>query len=608
MRELIAVLLVASAIPSLHAQEADPKHASYLDSVQKSLPARGVPVFDGSRLGDFRFGGQGKAADFSVIPVSGRPFGAAVRVRVQQRAENPWGVQLQTPPTKEPLKKGDRFLVLLHARCVEAPGGRGAVNSALQSSGPPWSGFDGGGGGFGPGRDWCRYIVLGSAERDFPSGGYELTLHLGGQVQTLEIGGIVGLKLPPGVDEKKLPYNEIHYPGEEPEAPWRKAARERIEKHRKGSLVVEVRDATGRPVPGAEVRLRMTRHAFGFGTFLEPPTVEEGPDADRMREWTLRLFNRCTTPIYWADWGWANPEVRSRYHRMAQWAKDHGLETRGHVVIYPTFRFMPRAARALEKDPAALRKRVADQVVETVRETRKYAFRDYDVTNELRDCTDLHRMLGKDVVVEWFRLARQHNPDSRMALNENSILTHGGATESQQENYEGWLRLLAGQGQAADVIGFQGHFGENVTDPERVLAILDRFAKFGKPLHVTEFDINARDEEGQGRYTRDFLTVIFSHPAAEAFTCWGFWEGRMWQPPGAMLRKDWSPKPNGKAWMDLVLKEWRTDAAGKTGADGTFEARGFLGDYEVTAEARGARRTVQARLVPAGTRVPVSLD
>jgi endo-1,4-beta-xylanase len=416
------------------------------------------------------------------------------------------------------------------------------------------------------------------------------------------------LKLPANVDEKKLPFNEIRYPGEEPDAPWRRAARERIEKHRKGDLAVEVRDAAGRPVAGAEVRVRMKRHAYGFGTFLEPLTVGEGPDADRMREWTLRLFNRCTTPIYWADWGWANPQTRERYHRMAQWARDNGLETRGHVIIYPSFQFMPFAVRALEKDPPALRKRVAEQVVETVEATKKYAFRDYDVTNELRDCTDLHRICGKDVVPEWYRLARLHNPVTRMAINENTILTQGGATESQQDTYAGWIEYLAAQGQAADVIGFQGHFGENVTAPDRVLAILDRFAKYGKPLHVTEFDILARDEEGQGRYTRDFLTTIFSHPATEAFTCWGFWEGQMWQPPGAMVRKDWTPKPNGQAWMDLVLKEWWTDLSGRTGESGAFAARGILGDYEITVSSRDSSRTAKARLAPAGSRVAVTLD
>ena len=63
----------------------------------------------------------------------------------------------------------------------------------------------------------------------------------------------------------------------------------------------------------------MQRHAFGFGTVLEYGVmVGKGPDCDKLREWTLRLFNRCTTPIYWADWGWANPDIRKDYMEVRE--------------------------------------------------------------------------------------------------------------------------------------------------------------------------------------------------------------------------------------------------------------------------------------------------
>ena len=167
-------------------------------------------------------------------------------------------------------------------------------------------------------------------------------------------------------------------------------------------------------------------------------------------------------------------------------------------------------------------------------------------------------------MAEWFKVAREHAPNSRMAINENTILTRGGVTQAEQDNYAEWIQYLIDQGQGPDVIGMQGHFGEAVTGPETVLRILDRFAKFGKAIQITEFDLITRDEQGQARYTRDFLTAVFSHPATDAFTMWGFWEGKMWQPPGAMIRKDWTLKPNGQAWMDLVLKEWWTDGKEKS--------------------------------------------
>jgi hypothetical protein len=195
-----------------------------------------------------------------------------------------------------------------------------------------------------------------------------------------------------------------------------------------------------------------------------------------------------------------------------------------------------------------------------------------------------------------------------MAINENTILTRGGLTQAEQDNYAEWIQYLIDQGQGPDVIGMQGHFGEAVTGPETVLRILDRFALFGKSIQITEFDLITRDEEGQARYTRDFLTVIFSHPATDAFTMWGFWEGRMWQPPGAMIRKDWTLKPNGRAFMDLVFREWWTDVNATTGPDGSWTTRGFLGDYTITVTAGGKEKSALVKLAKPASTIEVEVD
>jgi GH35 family endo-1,4-beta-xylanase len=270
---------------------------------------------------------------------------------------------------------------------------------------------------------------------------------------------------------------------------------------------------------------------------------------------------------------------------------------------------MPAAVRALEKDPPALRKRLAEQVVEVVEATKGFGFTEYDVTNELRDLPELHKLLGRDVVAEWFKLAREHAPTGcRLAINENTILTNGGLTAAQQDIYADWIQYLIDQGQGPDVIGMQAHFGQAVTDPGRVVEILDRFAKFGKAIQITEFTINSRDEPGQARYTRDFLTAVFSHPATDAFTMWGFWEGRIWEPQSAMIRKDWTPKPNGQAYMDLVFKQWWTDVTLTTDQEGSCSTRGFLGDYRITATHAGQTKVVSAKLNKGGARVVVKTD
>jgi hypothetical protein len=154
----------------------------------------------------------------------------------------------------------------------------------------------------------------------------------------------------------------------------------------------------------------------------------------------------------------------------------------------------------------------------------------------------------------------------------------------------------------------QGHFARRLTPPEKMLEILDRFAKFGPPIEVTEFDTDITDEQIQADYMRDFMTTLLSHPKVEGILMWGFWEKRHWKPNGALVRTDWSLKPCGQAWMDLVHKQWTTHEQGKSDPDGAFKVRGFLGEYEITVTSGGKTKTVKAALPKEGTAVVVMLE
>ena len=608
LQSLMLVSISLALITPCVAEEIDPLHGKFVAGVQDTLPVRGSAVCDGARLSDFRLYGQGPQADYAFVPVEGQPFGRAIRVKVPARTPSGHEVQILTPPTTQPLKKGEHILAVLNVRCTTAPDGAGVFGAHIQGGAPKYAGI--GSTDVAVGADWKRIYIHGQATQDFAAGAYDLSLHLSLQRQTLEVGGIALLNLGSKVDVAKLPFTPISYPGQEPDAPWRKAAAERIDKYRKGDLTVRVFDKVGQPIVGAKVHIQMRRHAYGFGTFLKYNLISsQGPDADKLREWTLKLFNRCTTPIYWADWGWADPKARELYLQCAKWAADNKLATRGHCIIYPGWQVMPAAVKLLAKDPPALRKRLLEQVIEVTEATKSFGFSEYDVTNELRDLKEIPNLLGKDAVAEWFKVAREHAPKtSRLAINENTILTRGGVTQTEQDDYAEWIQYLMDQKVGPDVIGMQGHFGEAVTGPETVVRILDRFAKFGKPIQITEFSLITRDEVGQARYMRDFLTAVFSHPGTDAFTMWGFWEGTMWPPPGAMIRKDWTLKPNGQAWMDLVLKEWWTDATLTTGPEGSCSMRCFLGDYEVTVGVDGKEKSSPIKLSLSGATLKVEID
>ena len=102
-------------------------------------------------------------------------------------------------------------------------------------------------------------------------------------------------------------------------------------------------------------------------------------------------------------------------------------------------------------------------------------------------------------------------------------------------------------------------------------------------------------------------TILFSHPQVDSIIMWGFWDPRHWKKNAVMYREDWSEKPAGKAYRDLVEREWRTHVAGATNAEGTYELRGFLGEYDVSVTVGGRSVTAKAQLAKTAPGQPQQL-
>jgi endo-1,4-beta-xylanase len=579
---LLWAMLVLGLAGPVFGQASDSGYAQYFGEQTANLPGEIKMLIDCSRLEAFGLPNLPEAKG-EVVAVEGQPFAKAIRVTVTKPVQPDWLVHLMTPASIAPIRKGDTLFAIYNVRCTQssAESGGGHLAAFMQLNREPWSAT----GSFSaaPGRSWSRGYARATAGRDYAPGEFNISFHLGQYAQTLEFGGLVVLNLGPNVDTTRLPITHVTYSGQEPDAPWRKEAEARIEKYRKGDLTVKVVDAAGKPLGGVAVHVQMKRHAYQFGTFLEGPTQWQNEDGQHYREYVQKWFTRVTLPIYWADWGW--PKARPQYLERAQWAKDRGFHMRAHNLIWPGWHCVPGEIRKYENDPARLRQVIRDHFEEVVTALRPFGVDDYDVVNEVRENHTILDICGKATIVDWFKLAKQYDPKPRMGINECFIISGGGWTSTQQEQYAQMIQYLLDNGAPLEVIGFQCHFGEDPTPPVRVLEILDRFAKYKLPLQATEFDVDTMDEEAQADYLRDFYTAFFSHPSTEALTMWGFWEKVHWIPKAALIRSDWTLKPNGRVYQELVFGKWWTDVTGKTASDGTFTVRGFCGDYEVTAQA-----------------------
>lgn len=408
----------------------------------------------------------------------------------------------------------------------------------------------------------------------------------------------------------QLPQAERSYQGREPDAAWREAAAARINKHRKAELRIHVTDANGAVVPDANVRVRMRRHAFGFGAAVTARMLSiQNEDGDRFRAIVARHFNKVVleNDLKWPSWETSKSNTHARFRRQwtdkaLAWLADHDIRVRGHFVSWaplgkapglgpgPVETVRERLFAHMEEELPAVGRRVAE----------------WDAINHIAGWGEtLEDRYGTGIYADIVNRARKLAPHARMWVNEGQILPGG----TRRDDYERLIRYLVDNGAAPDGIGMMGHFrAGSLTAPAEVFEVLDRFAAIIQNLQLTELDVDTTGEQLQADYLRDIMTVGFSHPAMEAIVMWGFWEGRHWRPDAALWRRDWSIKPIGKMWLDLVFNQWWTDEQLRTGAGGNATLRGFLGDYSITAGARGAEQTSDVSLGREGLRVDLKLN
>ena len=525
---------------------------------------------------------HGDLARFGVttVKVEGQPFDEALRVEVRESAPAVWDAQLRAKCTA-PVAKGDVLHIEYWVRAVSTASEIAEVSflNAVQLDRKPWTHVFDESPKFGIPDGWTALQRVVVSKQSFKAGEYVFNIQFGGlDPQTFEIGGLHFLNYGPAYDASGLPVSKRRpYAGSEPDAPWRAAALERIERIRKTDLSVRVLGAGGAPVKDAKVEIEMTRHAFGWGAAMYAWLfASDTPDAARYREEFLRNFN-LLVPENGLKWkAWEQPKSRDATMRMLGWARENGCEVRGHTLVWPSFGRNPESVARLRTDPESLRAAIRGHIADIVPATRGM-IRAWDVINEPTTNHEFMDILGADVVGEWFRQAHELDPQAQLFLNENQVLAG-----TKLKSFELWADCIVASGGELGGLGIQGHLGYGTCAPERMLEIFTRLHdRFRVPLSITELDVNVKDPADQAQYLRDVLIAAFSHPAVDSVTFWGFWDGRHWLNNSPLYAKDWSEKPACKVFRQLVHDDWRTRATLATGADGTVSLRAFKGRYRV---------------------------
>lgn len=388
--------------------------------------------------------------------------------------------------------------------------------------------------------------------------------------------------------------------------------------HRLVESTITFTGADGRPLADTDVTIEQTRHAFAFGNIgfdLIALANDEGRPGDEQlaADW-LALFNTATLPFYWAEF---EPE-RGRAHterlrRAAEWFAARGVALKGHPLAWHTLApdwLLPLTTDEVE---AALRARIRREVTEFAG-----LIDTWDAINEVvimpvfdkeeNGLTRLARERGRIPTIRLaFEEARAANPKATLLLNDFDL----------SSAYECLIEGVLEAGIRIDAIGLQTHMHQGYRGEEAVLAIVDRFARYGLPLHFTETSLVSGDlmppeivdlndwqveswpstPEGESRQADELVRhyrSLVGHPAVEAITYWGITDRGAWLgAPIGLLRADGSRKPSYDALHELVKGEWwlppttlRTDASGRV------SVAGFAGGYEVRVDGAAAGFTL----------------
>ncbi len=404
----------------------------------------------------------------------------------------------------------------------------------------------------------------------------------------------------------------ITYDGRDADASWRKEAHARIEQIRKAPLKVQVDDAQGNPIHGAKVQVRQQRHAFGFGNILSPTAFQlEGEDGRVYCEIFAQHFNKTTFESGFRWQNWYQPARRGKLDehkklldRMIRFCQSKHITIRGHYLAWAPLQREAYKPTDYRQHPDKLWPELSTHIDEMLAFTDG-RLAEWDAINHIIGWgSTMSDVTGSnEIYAQIIRHARSKT-DTPIWVNEGMILPGG----DRADDYEKMIRFLTENQAQPDGIGFMAHFKEkSLRSIDGLWEIYDRFAKFGVPLQLTEFDIDTRDEQLQAEYMRDVLTITFSHPSFDGIVMWGFWEGRHWRPNGALWRKDWSIKPSGEIWKELVFNTWWTDEEGSTDALGKSEFSAFLGDYEIVVEHAGRTVTTKATIDKSSRAVTIRL-
>ncbi|ESO88545.1 hypothetical protein LOTGIDRAFT_125612, partial [Lottia gigantea] len=356
-----------------------------------------------------------------------------------------------------------------------------------------------------------------------------------------------------------------------------------------------------------ELQLTQDKSEFAWGSVVNAEMIVD-PDYQMYQDLFYDTF----------EWGVIGNKFKWRHMEWKRGTIDHetaltatnamlqkGIKVRGHCVFWGIEKNVPIWQTDL---PDSEIKGTLEDRINDVIPITKGLLEHWDVNNENVHGNYYEERTGDVNITQWmFREIHKRDPDVKLFLNDFSVVSssNGGVSYYNQ----GKLFKEAG-----DVpiygIGIQSHLNQHV-DISVLRFRLNRIARLGLPIWITELDISDWNVTSKAEYLEDVLRLYFSHPSVEGVLLWGYWSGRIWKPAAALAT---GPKDNiqwnaaGERLRQLIKSDWRTTAR-RSMANGRVHVKAFRGDYTLEVLENGQPiHTEKVTLPKEGRKLQINLS
>ncbi|PHU04701.1 hypothetical protein BC332_25523 [Capsicum chinense] len=292
--------------------------------------------------------------------------------------------------------------------------------------------------------------------------------------------------------------------------------------------MIHVVDKNGFIVTGAAVKVNQISTDFPFGTVISRTILENLP----YQKWFLERFK---TTVFENELKWFKTEPlpgQLNYtvvDQMMEFVRKNNLIARGHNMFWPDPIYVQDW---LENMTAPQLQRAMKFRIDSVMSRYRTEFFHWDVSNEVLKFDFFEKKLGPKATLDMFKKIHREDPLTTLFLNEFNIIEQCDP-KANVDSYINKLKELKKGGVTLAGIGLESHFS-------------------------------------------------IPNPGVNGIMLWSARSvGGCYQT--CLTDEKFQNLPTGDIIDQLLLKEWKTETKrGKTNEFGSYNFRGFLGDYKVS--------------------------